>query len=151
MNKLFLYKDGELYWKIKVPRSNAGDLVRYRTTIKNSKRAFIFYSYYYLHRLIFLMHHGYLPKLIDHIDGNPSNNRIENLRAATVSQNGCNRNAAKKNKLGIKGLYLCPNGTYRSTVIKNKKIILQKYFKDKKQAIQVLLQTRQQAHGEFYK
>jgi len=33
-----------------------------------------------LHRMIFLYHHGYLPKVTDHIDGNRLNNRIENLR-----------------------------------------------------------------------
>jgi len=32
------------------------------------------------HRLIFKMHYGWCPTSLTHIDGNPTNNRIENLR-----------------------------------------------------------------------
>jgi hypothetical protein len=38
-----------------------------------------------------LYHHGYLPKYIDHIDGNRSNNDISNIREATKNQNGMNQ------------------------------------------------------------
>lgn len=43
-----------------------------------------------LHRLIFLWHHGYLPLTVDHIDRNPGNNRIENLREATLAEQARN-------------------------------------------------------------
>lgn len=46
-----------------------------------------------LHRMIFLWHTGELPKMLDHIDRDVLNNRIENLRICTTSQN--NRNATK--------------------------------------------------------
>ena len=39
---------------------------------------------YYVHRLIFLYHFGFLPESVDHIDGDKNNNRIENLRAASL-------------------------------------------------------------------
>lgn len=35
---------------------------------------------YYVSRVIFLMHHGWLPDSILHFDGNPYNNQIQNLR-----------------------------------------------------------------------
>lgn len=58
-----------------------------------------------VHRLIFLLHHGYLPKLVDHIDGNRLNNNIYNLRDATSKQNNLNRTApSKANKLGVLGV-----------------------------------------------
>jgi hypothetical protein len=61
---------------------------------------------YLLHRLIWLWHHGELPAVIDHIDCNPSNNRIENLRPASKSLNGINRSRPKRNsKTAVLGVY----------------------------------------------
>ena len=42
------------------------------------------------HRMIWLIEKGSLPNLIDHIDGNRLNNRIENLRETTPRQNASN-------------------------------------------------------------
>lgn len=42
------------------------------------------------HRLVWLMAHGTLPEALDHINGVRSDNRLENLRAATQAQNACN-------------------------------------------------------------
>lgn len=42
---------------------------------------------YYVHRLVFLWHHGYTPIGVDHIDRDGYNNRIENLREANQRQN----------------------------------------------------------------
>ena len=94
LKELFNYRDGELYWntsgrgrKMEVPTGcDAGR--GYRQINMNGKK-------YYIHRLIFLYHHGYLPKYLDHIDGDPSNNDISNLRKATKQENNTNR---KKNK-----------------------------------------------------
>ena len=48
---------------------------------------------YRAHRLIYLWHHGHLPELIDHIDQDRANNRIENLRAADKRLNALNNKA----------------------------------------------------------
>lgn len=45
----------------------------------------------YAHRLAFALHHGYLPAVVDHMDRNRLNNRIENLRACVQAENCCNR------------------------------------------------------------
>tara|TARA_R110000868_G_scaffold120488_1_gene320012 strand:- start:168 stop:641 length:474 start_codon:yes stop_codon:yes gene_type:complete len=55
-----------------------------------------------LHRLIYWLHNPHwdifdstMDNFVDHIDGNPSNNNIENLRLVTNQENGFNRTKAK--------------------------------------------------------
>ncbi|MEY5100664.1 MAG: hypothetical protein RJA36_3383 [Pseudomonadota bacterium] len=60
------------------------------------------------HRLAWIYVHGALPPHgIDHIDGNPQNNRIANLRAATQAENMQNLRAAHRDSatglLGVQG------------------------------------------------
>ena len=103
-------KNGGLYWKnpssFRVKKGDrAGcidDLGYRRITIKPYR--------YREHQLIWLIEHGFLPKLqIDHIDGNKSNNHINNLREVSNKQNSENRNFNKNNKLRVKGVYLFRN------------------------------------------
>ena len=63
------------------------------------------YKSYRIHRLIWrLENEGDVPDLIDHIDGDPFNNRIQNLRIATHAQNMRNRGVQRNNVSGIKGV-----------------------------------------------
>lgn len=58
------------------------------------------------HRIAWALYYGEQPpEYIDHINRDPRDNRISNLRAATRSQNGANRTALSNNKTGIKGCY----------------------------------------------
>ena len=102
VQSLFTYRDGNLYWKKINPHSKVkiGDIAgnidkKDRVSIKISNKL------YKAHRLIFLYHHGYLPKEIDHIDRNPLNNNINNLREVTRQENCRNRTKLKyrNNKL----------------------------------------------------
>lgn len=58
----------------------------------------------YAHRLAWLYIHGETPEEIDHINGNPSDNRLSNLRVATRSQNLRNTRLRRDNKAGFKGV-----------------------------------------------
>lgn len=150
LHELFEYKDGVLYWKVsRTPKIKIGDSAGtlYKTGylytwIKNKQ--------YRNHRLIFLMHHGFLPKYIDHVDNNPLNNRIENLREATKSQNGYNQKLNKKNTSGIKGVCWCKTKKRWKVQIwvegKNKHL---GYYDSIEVAKQVVQEARLKYHGAY--
>ena len=57
-----------------------------------------------LHRIVWIVATGEEPLVIDHIDGNPSNNRIENLRNCSFSENSRNQKKSAANTSGITGI-----------------------------------------------
>lgn len=57
------------------------------------------------HRVAWRIVHGIWPATIDHKDGNPSNNRITNLRASTRALNAWNRARRRTNSSGATGVY----------------------------------------------
>jgi len=65
----------------------------------------LFGRLYGAHRLIWLLMTGKWPKnQIDHIDCDPSNNRWNNLRPATNTENVRNQRAPRSNSSGVKGV-----------------------------------------------
>jgi hypothetical protein len=59
------------------------------------------------------------PRVIDHRDRNPSNNRWDNLRRATVSQNNANRRRHRNNACGFKGVTRTEWGRWRASIYKD--------------------------------
>jgi hypothetical protein len=59
-----------------------------------------------LHLVIWEAHHGPRPDgmWVDHINGDPTDNRIENLRLATPAQNAANQGLQKRSATGYKGV-----------------------------------------------
>lgn len=59
----------------------------------------------YLHRFLLGLSDGD-GLIVDHINGNPLDNRRENLRLCTVQENGWNSKIRSHNKSGFKGVFL---------------------------------------------
>ncbi len=81
--------------------------------------------YYLEHTLVYLYMVGEHPtNTVDHIDGVGSNNRWENLRAATYTQNMFNAALRVDNPTGVKGVsyrYIGKKKVYRARISINKK------------------------------
>jgi hypothetical protein len=153
LSALFEYKDGALYWR----HRHGGKLCRPAGTKAGTPlgdrgylRVSVNRKFYYVHRLIWAMHYGSAPDILDHIDGNPANNTIENLRPTTHSGNMRNSKLNKRNTSGIKGVALCKklnkwvgevyaNGTRHRTA----------YFLTPEECGKAVEKLRKQLHGDF--
>lgn len=99
LRDVFEYRDGYLYWKSGLKRANDGSIRQYpegavaggfgskgywQVSYKNRK--------YLAHNVVWELHNGPVPEgfTVDHRDRNPTNNRIENLRLATKTQQSAN-------------------------------------------------------------
>ena len=60
-----------------------------------------------MQRLIWKLEHGFITEgmVIDHINGDIEDNRIENLREVTRATNSRNRTTARNNKYGTQGIH----------------------------------------------
>lgn len=61
-------------------------------------------KWFKVHRLAWFFIYGELPQVVDHIDRDKTNNRIENLRASTIAENNVNRSKQKNNSTGLTGV-----------------------------------------------
>ena len=150
VKQLFDYKDGNLYRKNLNNRTKAGPIgtnngVNYQVVKIDGVK-------HYVHRVVFFWNHGHLPVEIDHIDCNRANNKIENLRASTRSQNAMNRGVTKRNPTGIKGVfYLKASKNYRAEITVCGKRVRLGHFSDANSAMNAYNQAAMQHHGVFAK
>lgn len=153
LKELFDYQDGQLIRKFN--RGRGKDSIRWKagTPIGHMTKsgyclAGVDYTIYKLHRLIWLWHNGEMPsKHIDHIDGNPSNNRIENLREATDAENMQNqRRARTNNKLGVQGVFQVGK-RFRAVLTTSGKSKHLGYFDSPEQAHQAYLDEKRKQHS----
>lgn len=150
LHQVFEYRDGHLYFKkqtgnrIKIGEK-AGSLTSagyFCTTIYKKP--------YLIHRLIYMMFNGFITDQIDHIDGNKQNNKIENLRLASNTQNQHNAKMRKDNNSGFKGVYWQKStNKWAVSVSVNKKRLYFGCFKDIELAELVAIEARDKYHGKF--
>ena len=107
VKKLFTYDSisGNLIWKITTRNTKQGDCAGCRNT-----QGYIVIRFkgknYYAHRLIWLLCKGYFPEnSIDHINRDPSDNRLDNLREVSHQCNMRNVATRKNSVSGVRGVY----------------------------------------------
>lgn len=100
------------------------------------------------------MHHFVLPLkkgyMIDHINGIGTDNRKENLRLVTKSQNMMNRGKQVNNTSGYMGVtYHRPTNKWRAYIKKDKKQIHLGLFKEPTEAALAYNDAATKYHGEY--
>ena len=105
---------------------------------------------YGLHRLAFLFKTGDIPTCVDHRNGVKSDNRWENLRPATYSENGYNYKGTGS-ATGFKNVYYDPRGIKKYFVVlvvdgRRKSF---GYFHTPEEASAVAKQARTVYHKDF--
>lgn len=106
--------------------------------------------HYLAHRLAWIYVYGSIPEYIDHINQVKDDNRIENLRLATKSENSCNRAATRSNKYGAKGVRLeKATGRFRATVRFKGKSYNAGIYDSVEDASEAYAKHAIKIHGEF--
>lgn len=107
-------------------------------------------KHYCVHRLIWLWHHGDMPENLDHINRNSLDNRIENLRVASASENMMNRKLFSNSTSGCRGVsWHKQRGVWWAYVDCNKRRKSLGYFEDLELADLVATEARAKFHGQF--
>ena len=108
--------------------------------------------FYKGHRLAYYMYHGIDPleKQIDHKDGDPSNNKIDNLRLATHPENGSNRKQSKNKASGKNGVsWYSRTQKWEVYITASNKRKFLGYFTNKEDAIKAREEAEIKYYGEF--
>lgn len=143
------YEDGDLYWiktlsKRIVAGRRAGG-IQSTGYIKTGFKG----KTYQNSRLIWIMHHGDIPAgyVVDHINRDRSDNRLENLRLATIAENNYNMKA-QRNKWGFRGVSRVKN-SWCSTIHANGKAHYLGVYPTKLEAARAYSEAARELHGEF--
>jgi len=162
-HKYFRYEDGKLIRKITVSNNGkAGEEWGCKSNKGKGREheirmiGWLDKQMCKVHDIVFLMHHGYIPRkprTVDHEDLNPLNNKIENLRDISNHENSMNRGMQRNNTSGYKGVV---KGGMRAGVqwwnaqVKYKgKNYYFGAFRDPKAASRAAIEGREILHGEF--
>ena len=152
LKSLFWYdsKTGNLIRKVSTnSNTKVGDTAG-RITSAGYRQVSVYGKKYVAHHLIWVYHYNEWPKELDHINRVRDDNRIENLRLATRTQNLYNRLSYKGSKSRYKGVSLHKASgkwcAYHQTPEGSKWLGL---FNTEKEAAEVYKKATKGLHKEF--
>ena len=151
LDELFAYQsDGSLVRKVKTSnRTKVGDIVGWMDD-NGYLLVRVDGAIHKVHRLIFLMHYGWLPQEVDHINGIRSDNRIDNLRPASKAENKQNAKLSRRNTSGVKGVSWCKRrNKWKAYICVKSKLLGLGHFEHIEDAKEAVKTARNEHHGEF--
>lgn len=131
-NDLIVYdpQDGSFKWrKTTCSRAIAGKKAGYTRTNSGSGKSYhvigLNNNKYFGGNVAWLLYYKKWPSgIVDHLDGNGLNNRINNLQEKTIAENRKNVRLCCKNKTGISGVHFSvKSNIYRAQIGNNRKKI----------------------------
>lgn len=101
-------------------------------------------------RIVFYMTRGFWPSpCVDHINGDSTDDRPENLRQATIEQNAWNHKSRKKQSACPMGVRKTEHGNYQARITHNKQVHHLGVFETQEQASKAYLLKRKELFCEF--
>lgn len=164
LNECLEYKDGSLIWKAR-PRShfksekgwkislarNAGKVAGHYHKTNNYLEVRVDDHLYKGHRLIYKLVSGEEPVgMVDHADGDVTNNRFENLRIATSQENARNASKRPRNASSIYKGVANENGKWASYITVDDKYV-RSFFDTELEAALDYDNSAKELFGEFAK
>jgi hypothetical protein len=153
LHELFWYDRirGVLIWKVERGGMKVGDIAGARRGETGYLQVSIDRRLYRVHLVIWKMVTGEEPPdFLDHENTIKNDNRWENLREATKSQNVANQGPLATNKSGVKGVYWCKRtGRWTSQFWCNGKNYFVGNFDDLEEAKAAYQKKYREVYGEF--
>lgn len=150
LKEYFEYRDGHLWW-VKPTANNVKMDDQFGCCNKGGYRHGMLKGKRYLeHRLIWLYHHGVWPKQLDHVNGIPVDNRIENLRECTQQQNRFNTKSVKGSSSQHKGVsWYKASGKWKAQYIYQGKHYYLGLYECEEEAAEAYRKATEQLHKDF--
>lgn len=148
---VYISETGDLIWRKNRPKCRAGSIAGARQT-DGYIYIGIYGKRYAAHRIAWLMYYGEDPvdMQIDHINQCRDDNRIVNLRLASVSENRHNTSATKRSTTGYKGVsYNKRLNKYHAQIMLNRICHHLGYFDTPELAHMAYCKAAAELHGEF--
>lgn len=153
LRELFDYNpDGSLTRLISIGTQKAGSITFGKKEKHGYSRICVDSCHYLFHRVVWQWHYGDDPKIIDHINQDRNDSRIDNLRRVDKSSNCRHQLLPKNNTSGFFGISLNrKKNIWYATICVNSVNIKLGGSKDIKKAVLIYNEACNKYHGEFGK